>query len=33
LIIAITSHQIEANNLGSWPNSKKYGEKNEGEAC
>jgi len=33
LIIANTSHQIEASNLGSWANNKKYGEKNEGETC
>jgi hypothetical protein len=33
LIIAIASRQIEAGNLGSWPNKKKYGEKDEREAC
>jgi len=33
LIIAITSHQIEASNLGSWANNKKYGEKDERETC
>jgi hypothetical protein len=33
LIIAITFHRIEANNLGSQPNNKKYGEKDEREAC
>jgi hypothetical protein len=29
LIIAITSRQIEASNSNSWPNNKKYGEKDE----
>jgi hypothetical protein len=33
LITAITSHKIKASSLGSWPNNKKYGEKNEGEPC
>jgi hypothetical protein len=29
LITAIASCQIKAGNLGSWPNNKKYGEKDE----
>ncbi len=33
LIIAIASHQIEANNLGSQPNNKKQCEKDEREVC
>jgi hypothetical protein len=33
LIITITSHQIEVGNLGSRLNNKKYGEKDEKEAC
>jgi hypothetical protein len=33
LIIAIASHQIEAGNLGSQSNNKKYGEKDERETC
>jgi hypothetical protein len=33
LIIAIAFCQIEANNSNSWPNNKKYGEKDEKEAC
>jgi hypothetical protein len=33
LITTIISHRIEVGNLGSWPNNKKYGEKNEREAC
>jgi hypothetical protein len=33
LITTITSHQIEVGNLGSWENNKKYGEKDEKEAC
>jgi hypothetical protein len=32
-ISTITSHQIEVGNLDSRPNNKKYGEKNEREAC
>jgi hypothetical protein len=33
LIIIITSHQIEANISRSWPNNKRYGEKDEREVC
>jgi hypothetical protein len=33
LITTIASHQIEASNSSSQPNNKKYGEKNEKEAC
>jgi len=33
LITTIASHGIEANNLGSWLNNKKYDEKDEKEAC
>ncbi len=32
LITTIASCQIEAGNLGSWPNNKNYGEKDEREA-
>jgi hypothetical protein len=33
LITIIASRRIEAGNLGSWPNNKKYGENDEKEAC
>jgi hypothetical protein len=33
LIIAITYHQIKAGNSSSWPNNKKYVEKDERKAC
>jgi hypothetical protein len=33
LIIAIASYRIEVGNLGSWPNNKKYGEKDEIKHC
>jgi hypothetical protein len=33
LITNIASYWIEAGNLSSWPNNKKYGEKDEREAC
>jgi hypothetical protein len=33
LIITIAFHRIEAGNLASRPNNKKYGEKNERETC
>jgi hypothetical protein len=32
LIIAIASCQIKASNSSSWPNNKKYGEKDERKA-
>ncbi len=33
LIIVIAFCQIEASNSSSWPNNKRYGEKDEREAC
>jgi hypothetical protein len=33
LIITIASHRIEVGSSGSWPNNKKYGEKDERGAC
>jgi len=30
-ITTITSHHIKANKLGSWPNNKRYGEKDARE--
>ncbi len=33
LITIITTRRIEANNWGSWPKNKKYGEKDEREVC
>jgi hypothetical protein len=33
LIIVVASCQIEANKSSSWPNNKKYGEKDEKEVC
>jgi hypothetical protein len=33
LITAISSRQIEVGTSGSRPNNKKYGEKDEREAC
>jgi hypothetical protein len=33
LIIFIPSCWIEVGNLNSWPNNKKYGAKDEKEAC
>jgi hypothetical protein len=33
MITTIASCQIEANNFVSWPNNKKYGEKDEKKVC
>jgi hypothetical protein len=33
LTTTMTFHRIEVSNLGSQPNNKKYGEKDEREAC